>query len=385
VGQVSLTEQELGGLRWIRVQGSAQAAFRALGEHARADIGAVLSDWDGRTELRRHAAAEPGRGWLAAAARASQAECPGPWAELAAMAGGAGVALDDLVLLNCRGDMGAVPPDGRPPGADDGADDGAAGADAGRDDGGDDGTGCSDLAWRRARSFIAHNEDDAAFFEGRCALLTLALDGQPAVTAFWKPGFLPSNTIAVTESGLTWSIDHLTVAAPAAGRPGRHFVARGLPAAAATVGQALDYLRDHPTAGGFSYTIGDRTGRVVIAESVAGQFAWREVGGGADGPLGWHTNHGRFVAGAEGRTPGTSLTRGAVLQALTEPAGEPDAAWFTAILTGAVPPLGVRAEPGPASTAATLCTFVADLSGDLFVILVRGRQPVAVALSGLAS
>ncbi len=115
MGQVSLTEQELGGLRWIRVEGSAQAAFRALGEHARADIGAVLSDWDGRAELRRHAAAEPGRGWLAAAARASQAECPGPWAELAAMAGGAGVALDDLVLLNCRGDMGAVPPDGRPP------------------------------------------------------------------------------------------------------------------------------------------------------------------------------------------------------------------------------------------------------------------------------
>jgi hypothetical protein len=363
---VNLTERDLGGLRWIRLEGSAADAFAALGEHARADIGAVLGDWDGLAELRRHAAAEPGRGWLAAAARASQAECPGPWSELAAMAAGAGAPLDDLVLLNCRGDMGAVPADGRPPGADDGA-------------------GCSDLAWRRERSFIAHNEDDAAFFEGRCALLTLALDGQPAVTAFWKPGFLPSSTIAVTESGLTWSIDHLTVAVPAAGRPGRHFVARGLPAAAATVGQALDYLRGHPTAGGFSYTIGDRTGRVVIAESVAGQFAWREVGGGADGPLGWHTNHGRFVTGAEGGTPGTSLTRGAVLQALTEPAGEPDAAWFTAILTGAVPPLGVRAEPGPASTAATLCTFVADLSDDLFIILVRGRQPVTVALSGLAS
>ena len=363
---MNLTERDLGGLRWIRLEGPAADAFAALGEHARADIGAVLGDWDGLAELRRHAAAEPGRGWLAAAARASQAECPGPWSELAAMATGAGVPLDDLVLLNCRGDMGAVPPAGWPRGADDGA-------------------GCSDLAWRRERSFIAHNEDDAAFFEGRCALLTLALDGQPAVTAFWKPGFLPSNTIALTESGLTWSIDHLTVAAPAAGRPGRHFVARGLPAAAETAGQALGYLREHPTAGGFSYTIGDRTGRVVIAESVAGQFAWREVGDGADGPLGWHTNHGRFVTGAEDGTSGTSLARGAVLEGLTEPAAEPDAAWFTAILTGAVPPLGVRAEPGPASTTATLCTFVADLSGHLFHILVRGRQPVTVPLSDLAS
>jgi len=373
--RASLTERELGGLRWIRLEGPAAEAFEALGEHSRADIGAVLSDWDGLDELRRHAAVEPGRGWLAAATQASRAQCPGPWSELTALAAGAGAPADDLVLLNCRGDMGDVPLTGggrrsRPPGADDGA-------------------GCSDLAWRRERSFIAHNEDDALFFEGRCALLTLALDGQPAVTAFWKPGFLPSNTIAVTGSGLAWSIDHLTVAAPAAGRPGRHFVARALPAAAGTVGQALDYLREHPTAGGFSYTIGDRSARVVIAESVAGRFGWHEVGDATGdrtgGALGWHTNHGRFVAGAEGHADGTSRIRGEVLAGLTEPADEPGAAWFTAILTGAVPPRGVRAEPTPVSTTATLCTFVADLSGGQLLVLVRGRQPVTIPLSDLAS
>jgi hypothetical protein len=388
--RASLTERELGGLRWIRVEGPAAEAFRALGEHARADIGAVLNDWDGLDELRRHAAVEPARGWLAEAARASRAQCPGPWSELTALAAGAGAPVDDLVLLNCRGDVGDVPFAGggrqsRPPGADDGA-------------------GCSDLAWRRERSFIAHNEDDGLFFEERCALLTLALDGQPAVTAFWKPGFLPSNTIAVTGSGLAWSIDHLTVAAPAVGRPGRHFVARGLPAAADTVGQALDYLREHPTAGGFSYTIGDRSGRVVIAESVAGRFGWREVGdsgaddsgagdsgagdsgaGGTGSALDWHTNHGRLVAGAEGHGDGTSRIRGEVLAGLTEPADEPGTAWFTAILTGAVPPRGVRAEPSRVSTTATLCTFVADLSGGQFLVLVRGGQPVTIPLSDLAS
>lgn len=363
MGRVSLTERELGGLPWIRLEGPAADAFAALGEHARAGIGQVLSDWDGLATLRQHAAG-PGREWLAAAAAASQADCPGPWSELTAMAAGAGAPLDDLLLLNCRGDMGDVPPDGWPA---------------------NDGAGCSDLAWRRERSFLAHNEDDATFFEGRCALLTLALDGQPVVTAFWKPGFLPSNTMAVTGAGLTWSIDHLTVPSPATGRPGRHFVARGLPAAAGTVGQALDYLREHPTAGGFSYTIGDRTGRVVIAESAAGQFAWREVGAdGVGGPLSWHTNHGRFVTGAEGGTPGTSRTRGEVLEKLTEPADEPGAGWFTDILGGAGPPIGVRAEPSPESTTATLCTFVADLSGPDFIMMVRGRQPISVPLPDLA-
>jgi len=251
---VSLTERELGGLPWIRIEGPAADAFAALGEHARAGIGQVLSDWDGLATLREHAAG-PGREWLAAAAAASQAHCPGPWSEL--------------------------------------------------------------------------------------------------------------------------------------------------PAEAGTVGQALDYLRQHPTAGGFSYTIGDRSGRVVIAESAAGQFAWREVGadsadssdgaggpdgaGGAGGALSWHTNHGRFVTGAEGGTPGTSRTRGDVLEKLAEPADEPGATWFTAILAGAGEPIRVRAEPSAESTTATLCTFVADLSGPDFIIMVRGRQPISVPLPDLAS
>ena len=59
--RASLTERELGGLRWIRLEGPAAEAFEALGEHSRADIGAVLSDWDGLDELRRHAAGPSSR------------------------------------------------------------------------------------------------------------------------------------------------------------------------------------------------------------------------------------------------------------------------------------------------------------------------------------
>jgi hypothetical protein len=33
--------------------------------------------------------------------------------------------------------------------------------------------------------------DGSEFFDGRSAMLTLALEGRPAVTAFWKPGFPP--------------------------------------------------------------------------------------------------------------------------------------------------------------------------------------------------
>jgi Acyl-coenzyme A:6-aminopenicillanic acid acyl-transferase len=261
--------------------------------------------------------------------------------------------LSDLALLNFRGDLGTV----------------------------GDGGGCSDLAWRRRESFIAHNEDDAQYFDGRSAMLTLTLEGRPPVTAFWKPGFLPSTTFTVTGTGLVWAIDHLPAASPGAG-PGRHFVARGLQQSAGTLDQAIGYLRDHPSAGGFAYIIGDRSGRIVTVEVLAGQHASREVGPG--GPLAWHTNHGRYLAGADADLHGTSLARGEVLRALDLPASEPDAAWFARILAGAAPPEGVRADPSRGHPAMTLCTFVAHLTGGEAVLLGPGAEAVAIPFADLA-
>jgi hypothetical protein len=350
---VTLEEQRLGALRWIVLGGPGAEAFRALGRHMRTEIRAVLSEWDFMSRLRQHVAEPPGSGLLAAVSRASAAGFPGVWAELAALADGAGVPVDDLVLLNFRGDLGTV--------------------------GG--GGGCSDLAWRRRESFIAHNEDDAEFYDGRSAMLTLALAGRPPVTTFWKPGFLPSNTVTVTGDGLVWAIDHLPAAAPAA-QPGRHFVARGLQRCARTLDQALEYLYSHPAAGGFAYTIGDRSGRVVTVETLAGRHASAAVG--PAGPLAWHTNHGRYLAGAGAEPQGTSLARGRVLQALDVPAGEPDAAWFARILAGAAPPDGVRADPSPTRSAVTLCTFVANLTTGAAVLLGRGTAAVTIPLTDLA-
>jgi hypothetical protein len=350
---VSIDEHRLGGLRWIVVNGPDRDAFRALGEHVRGELAALAEAWPVLPRLRQHVSGPPGRDRLAAVQRATAESFGAEWAELASFAEGAKVPFDDLALLNVRGDLGLV----------------------------EGGIGCSDLAWRRDRSVIAHNEDGAPEDVGRCALLTLTGNGRPPVTAFWYPGFLPANAFAVTGDGLVWTIDHLPVAAPGRGA-GRHFVGRGLQRSARTVQAAVDYLREHPSAGGFAYTIGDRAGRVVNVEASAGQHAFVAAGPG-QGPLLWHTNHGRYVSGAGPSAGGTSVARGETLGALAVPAADPDPSWFLRALTSP-PPDGVRADPAPGRRATTLCTIVADLTAGEAVIAGRGDQPVAIPLSDLA-
>jgi hypothetical protein len=351
LGTVALLEQKLGGLRWIVVHGPADEAFRELGRHTREEITRVIDVVPLLPKLRQHTAAPPNGQQLATVWRASQVSFPQAWDELAALADGAGVELDDLALLNVRGDLGPV-------------------------------GGCSDLAWRRGRSVIAHNEDGTAEQAGHCMLLTLLIDGQPPLTAFWYPGFLPSNAFTVTGSGLVWTIDSLT-AQPPGPWAGRHFVARGLQLAATTIEDAIEYLRENPSAGGFSYTIGDRAGRIVIVEAAAGRHAWAEVGPTAPGgPLLWHTNHGRYIQCTEAAA--NSIQRGDLLASVKEPVDEPDAGWFLKILAGQPLPDGVWRDPSQGGTA-TLCTFVADLTAGEAVVLSGGAEAAAIPLRDLAA
>ena len=242
--------------------------------------------------------------------------------------------------------------------------------------------GCSDLAWRRDRSVVAHNEDGALTDVGRCGLLTLTGNGRPPVTAFWYPGFLPANAFALTGDGLVWTVDHLPVASPGDGA-GRHFTGRGLQRSARSVDQVISYLRTHPSAGGFAYTIGDRAGRVVNAEAAAGRLAAVEAGPGP-GPLLWHTNHGRYLPGADPEADGTSAARGETLDVLGVPATDPGPSWFLDVLTSP-PPGGVRSDTGPDGHGlTTLCTLVADLTAGEAVIAARGEPPVAIPLGDLA-
>jgi Acyl-coenzyme A:6-aminopenicillanic acid acyl-transferase len=351
---VSLDEHKLGGLRWIVLRGPDREAFRALGEHMREEIAALTRTWGLVAKLREHVSGPPGSERLARVRRASTQDFPEVWAELAAFAEGCAVPFDDLALMNFRGDLGPVT----------------------------GGIGCSDLAWRRERSLIGHNEDGAPENVGQCALLTLALDGLPTVTAFWYPGFLPTNAFTVTADGLVWTIDHLPVASPGDGAA-RHFVGRGLQRSARTLDAAVDYLKTRPSAGGFAYTIGDRAGRIVNVEALAGRHAAVEAGS-PSGPLLWHTNHGRYLPGADPSAEGTSMARGQALSTLAVPEQDPGPAWFLRILAEAPLPDGVRRDRAPGDPAITLCTFIADLTADEAVIAARDEQPVTIPLSDLA-
>ena len=352
---VSLAEYRLGGLRWIVLNGPDREAFGALGEHVREELAALAEAWPVLPGLRRHVSGPPGRDLLAAVRRVTVESFPAEWAELAAFAAGAGVPFDDLALLNLRGDLGLV----------------------------DGGIGCSDLGWRRERSVVAHNEDGALEDVGRCALLTMTGTGRPPVTAFWYPGFLPANAFALTGDGLIWTVDHLPVAAPGPGA-GRHFVGRGLQRSVRTVDEAIGYLRSHPSAGGFAYTIGDRAGRVVSVEAAAGRHRSHRSRS-RPGPAAMahqprplrlrHRAGGPRDERGPGRDAGRPRRPGRPI---------PDPSWFLDVLTSP-PPGGVRSDPGPDGRGlTTLCTLVADLTAGKAVLAARGEPPVAIPLADLA-
>lgn len=344
---VALHERNLGSVRRIVVAGPRFEVFRALGAHLRAEIADILARLPALPRLRAYLATGTGARRFAAVRRASQQRTPREWAELAALAEGAGQSLDTLALLNFRGDLGDV-----------------------------NAAGCSDLCWRGDRTFLAHNEDGDAVFDGRWALVTFGIDGEPPVAAFWYPGFLGSNALALTGRGVLCSIDHLPVAEPFDG-PGRHLVARAAQQADG-VDAAVDYLTAHPSAGGFAYHLADRTGRIRSVEIAGGRSAC--VAPSAAEPLTWHTNHGRGLPGADAPPGGSSMRRGEVLAGLPVP-DRPDAEWFRHVLADAPPPHGVRAE----GESVTLATFVADLTAGELVMQPRGADPVTVSFDDLIS
>lgn len=339
-----ITQQQLGGIRWIVADGDGEEVFAQLGALMRETIQEIAGDAEAH-RLRQLAGTREGQ--LDAVMDASAAAYPRAWAELTALADGAGLPVEALALLNCRGDLA-------------GAISGGAGEDA---------ESCSDLAWSGGRSFIAHNEDEPVSYQGLCALLTLHLDGQQPVTAYWVPGFLPANAFSVTGPGVVISVDHVPALAPAKA-PGRAFVARELQRAATSAAEAVEFLGANPSAGGFSYTIGDPAGHVVIVEAAAGECGWREVS-----DLAWHTNHGRYIKAAGTRSRGTSVRRGEILDALDGPAdAEPDHDWFLAALDT------VRADPTSGKVATTLCTFVAELSTGQILVRDRDASPVTLRI-----
>ncbi|MFM0085911.1 C45 family autoproteolytic acyltransferase/hydrolase [Paraburkholderia sediminicola] len=157
---------------------------------------------------------------------AAQAHFPALLVELDGMAVGLGWSAEDLFLWNCRGELIHNAPDG-----------------------------CTTLAAVAGHArFIAHNEDGDPFLRERCSLVEVQPAGKPGFVSFYYPGSLPGHTFAANRAGLVQAINNLRIRVPVAGVP-RMILSRAV-LDAASLDEALHFLRDTPAASGFHHTLG---------------------------------------------------------------------------------------------------------------------------------
>lgn len=360
---VSVQDRELGGLRWITLHGPRDELFLTLGATAADEVHAVLDNLPEAQELRRFAASSGGGELFDAVLAATNDRYPQELQEALDLAAGARYDADALLLANLRGDLG-----------------------------GDVHLGCTDLARVGERTIMAHNEDGAPALAGRLMLVTLAVDHEVPVTVQWYPGFLPGNTFVATGHGLVWGIDHLPVPVPTVA-PGRQFVARAVQHQT-TLDAAVRFLEEHPTAGGFAYTIGALgDGRVVSVEAAAGQVATVEASVQEPGSL-WHTNHVRYLAGSAPDAAGSliatsrgvsylgeleeSRERGRIAEGLVSAAADVGAEWFLEVMAEQHAPTGVLRSAEGGDPLMTLCTTVVDLAAGEITFQPRGQGPVTL-------
>lgn len=341
-----LIDQSLGNVRWIVVGGRRPDAFLALGQMAASHIREVVYDLPDAARVRAALRTTEGRAQLDALTKASRDRHPLALLELAAMAKGARLDLEDLLVLTLRGDL---------PGAAQ--------------------TGCSDFGWTDGdRALFGHNEDGDPFLAGRSCLLTLRLDDEPAVTTWWYPGFLPGNTFWLNDHGMVVGVDAIRILDSSVA-PGRGFVARGLQAVASHR-EALAYLRSHPAAGGFSYAVGQMlTPRLATIEHGGTEVAYHEARPPTQSCQ-WHTNHLRHLPDGMDRPSRDSLARASMLSAVQVPP-HPDTGWILDVLVGTPEHPGVRATGGSDSSL-TLCTLAVDLAAAQATILPHAGSPITL-------
>lgn len=366
VMQTLIKDAKLSGLRWLTFRGERRAVFNDLGRLFAVEIRSVQDAMPERLGLLKWRESRNGIRRYKHLLSVAEQTYPDVLAELESMAQGAGLDPDYLFLANIRGDIGSY-----------------------------DGTGCTDLVWSRERSFVAHNEDAAPAVGADLMFLSLHIEGEQPVAVQWYPGFIPSNAFAATAGNLVWGINHLPISAPGPGA-GRHFAARQLQQAQ-SLEEAIDLLRTHPIAGGFSFNIGElKTGNVAVIESAAGQIAVHRLD--AEQPFAWHTNHlrslpQRLSAGTKNEEPhgataqlghiSESLARGDFLASVRLPVDEPGTDWFLKLLTGKELPEGVLRTARNEDPLATLCTTITDLDAGTILVKGVGAEPETIAVEDL--
>ncbi|NNG20935.1 hypothetical protein HJ590_15480 [Naumannella sp. ID2617S] len=321
--------RDLAGTDWYHASGPRDQAFAELGKACADRIHRVLASAAVMDPIRDRVERSPHFESVLAASRRTPAH-----AELVALARGADAPIEDLEILNLRGDLGT------------------------------DGLGCTDVAIATPTGpVVGHNEDGPADFD--CVALTLTLEARTPIWVYWTPGMLPANSFVLTGNGLAHGCDAITVTRPA-DAPGRHFVARGL-ADCTGLTEATEYLRSNPSAGGFHHALTDwRAGAYAGVEAVAGQTAELPLRNG----ICWHTNHLLALDGLD--TPGqNSLTRAATAAQWRPPDTDP-VEWCLTRLAHTPMPEGVNRG------SETLGTIVLDCRPNPaeLTLAVAGREIV---------
>lgn len=328
---------DVSGLGWTVLRGTRADVLRALGAEHAALIEAQRTDPDGgwRANLRRAEGAAAER--FAAVVAATRHLLPLEAQELGWIAEGAGVAAEELWAQNLRGDLGR------------------------------DGTGCSDVSLCAGASVVlGHNEDGDASLRGAMRLITLDIEGDPALTVVWYPGMLPSNSFVTTSAGLSFGMDHVPVRVADITGAGRHFVARHAQTRHSGR-EARRVLHELSCAGGFAFDVADAdAARVDLIENAAGVRA-RQRGGVIR-----HTNHLRVVDGSrdglavEADDPWLAESRARLAVLAEGSRGASDAADVWRVLRAD----GVRNRRADLHT---LVTTVVDAGADLITVQGEGE------------
>ncbi len=352
--------QRLGSIPWLVVKGERTEAFCLLGKEAAKDIRRTLTDNSEMIEkYQSNAASTHAKNRLQKVREQSRIHYPEYWKELEAMAEGADVSLDELLLFNLHGDIKRLSEEA-----------------------------CTDVSFMadESRAIFAHNEDGEREFLDHSGLLTLILEGEPFVTGWWLPGFLPSNTFGVNEYGLVWGIDHIPVVVPFEA-PGRCFVARGIQRCR-TLTQVTSYFSNHPSAGGFAYNVGQIDSdhpAVAQVEAAAGKHSVVTLEASPSKLL-WHTNHLRILSSQLDRPTKNSLVRGEIASKWTAPPAQQPIDWCIENLARAPIPRGVHEEGrrDDPSASVTLATFIVDLMEGTAILVPFHGEAVAIPALDLA-
>lgn len=257
-------------LEQLEVGGSHYEVGFAIGKRFAPQIHRVLDSYPFfQEELLPYHRSPEGQVRCEAFLELNRARYPDYLAELEGLARGAECPLEELFLLNLRGDYRDYLHERELP-------------------------GCSDCVLLIDEvALIGHNEDGSPAFRDNMYLVCAEIEGKPAFTALTYPGFLCGNAFGFNAEGVCFSIDNVRPRDVGVG-VGRHFIARSL-LEARSLDDAIQRVTVPNRASGFSYTIGSISERrIVVVEVAPANHHVREIQGAY-----FHANHYRELAGVD--------------------------------------------------------------------------------------